>query len=262
MADETLTPYSLAGLSVGKAQERSKWLNMMFYGASGVGKTTLGGSAQAVKEMMPALSIDAEGGSESLRNSYPGVDVVRVKTWEQSVNVYSDIYDQVSNGTFPYNTILVDSLNEYQKYSMLSIMEMVVKEHPERDLEVPSKREYLINLEQMRRMVRGFRDLEVHTIFTCLSEAYRDENTGKVNNEPLLTGKFKKEIPALIDVVCFMYKRQIGVGDDAEMKRILLTEATDTTVAKDRTGKLPQTIFEPTMSEIYKYLSIEGKVAK
>jgi|SRR5882762_438788 len=258
MADETLTPRSLGGLTVSKAQERSEFLNMMIYGPSGYGKTVFGGSAQAVKEMAPVLSLDAEGGSESLRNSYPEVDVVRIKSWEQSVNVYSDIYDQISNSTFPYNTIVIDSLNEYQKFSMLSIMEMVVKEHPERDIEVPSKREYLINLEQMRRMVRGFRDLEVHTIFTCLSSSYRDEMTGKVNNEPLLTGKFQKEVPALIDEVWFGYKREFGVGDDREMKRYLLTDSTDTTIAKSRNGKLPIAIEEPTMTEIYKYLKNQG----
>lgn len=259
MADETLTPRSLGGLTVSKAQERSDWLNMMIYAPSGWGKTTLGGSAQSVEGMSPVLSIDAEGGSESLRHSYPDVEVVRIKSWEQSVNVYSEIYEQVSSGTFPYNTILLDSLNEYQKYSMLSIMEMVVKEHPERDIEVPSKREYLINLEQMRRMVRGFRDLEVHTIFTCLSSSYRDDLTGKVNNEPLLTGKFQKEIPALIDEVWFGYKRQIGVGDEAEMKRFLLTDSTDTTIAKSRNGKLPIAIESPTMAQIYNYLRGEKK---
>lgn len=259
MADETLTPRSLGGLDVSKAQERSDWLNMMIYAPSGWGKTTMGGSAQAVEGMSPVLSIDAEGGSESLRHSYPDVEVVRIKSWEQSVNVYSDIYYQVSNGTFPYNTILIDSLNEYQKYSMLSIMEMVVREHPERDIEVPSKREYLINLEQMRRMVRGFRDLEVHTIFTCLSSSYRDDLTGKVNNEPLLTGKFQKEVPALIDEVWFGYKRQIGVGDEAEMTRFLLTDSTDTTIAKSRNGKLPISLQEPTMAQIYKYLRGEKK---
>src|SRR5882757_9546918 len=38
MADETLTPRSLGGLTVSKAQERSEFLNMMIYGPSGWGK--------------------------------------------------------------------------------------------------------------------------------------------------------------------------------------------------------------------------------
>ena len=182
-----------------------------------LGKDFLGGSAQAVQDMSPVLCIDAEGGSETLRNPFPDVEVVRIRNWEESVNVYSDVYDQISRGVFPYNTIMVDSVNECQKYGMNSIMKRVVskaaEKGEERDEEVPSKREYLINLEQMRRFIRGYRDLEVHTIFTCLCATYRDENTGKVNNEPLLTGKFQKEVPALIDEVWYGYKREEGDGD-------------------------------------------------
>ncbi len=262
MASEVLTPRSIAGLTPGRVQERSPWLNMMVYALSGWGKTTLAGSASVVDGMAPVLAIDAEGGSESLRHSYPDVEFIRITNWEQSVEVYSDIFDQVSRSVFPYNTIIVDSMNECQKYGMNSIMKKVVKKAEEkgeeRDEEVPSKREYLINLEQMRRFTRGYRDLEVHTIFTCLCASYRDEMTGKVNNQPLLTGKFQAEVPALIDEVWYGYKREIGDGDKKKMTRILLTDATDTTVAKSRNGTLPQTILEPTMTDLFKYLTSSG----
>lgn len=260
MASETLTPRTLAGLNINKVAERGPWLNMLFYGESGVGKTTLGGSSDAVKEMQPVLEIDIEGGSESLRHSYPNVDVVRIKTWQEMQDVYSDLYDQAKRGERDYNTVVLDSLNEIQKFSMETIMIKTVKEHPERDQDVPSMREWGKNLEQMRRMVRGFRDLEMHTIFTCLSETERDDMTGLLHTNPLLTGKFKKEVPALLDVVCYYYQKQFGVGDNLEMKRLLLTQRTDVQVAKDRTGKLPMVIEAPTMEKIYNYMT--GKATK
>lgn len=257
--EPVLTPKSIGGRPVTSAKERSPWLNIMFYAESGWGKTTLGGSAQAVDGMSPVLMIDAEEGSEALRNSYPGVEIVTVTNVKETMDIYSELFDLSSRGECPWKTVLLDPINEEQKFSMNSIMERVVIEHPERDVEVPSKREYLINLEQMRRMIRAFRDLKMHTIFTCLAESYRDDMTGKTENGPLLTGKFKKEVAALVDVICYGYTKEVGVGEDMEMKRLLLTSRTDTTVAKDRTGKLPMVMESPTMSEIYKLLKKDSK---
>src|SRR6266567_3668595 len=89
MTAEVLTPSSLAGLAglpISRVKERSPWQNMMIYAVSGWGKTWLGGSAQAIPGMSPVLSIDAEGGSETLRNPFPDVEVVRITNWEESVN--------------------------------------------------------------------------------------------------------------------------------------------------------------------------------
>lgn len=231
---------------------------MLFYGESGVGKTTLAGSADAVFAMRPVIVIDIEGGSESLKHSYPEVETLRIKTWQEMQDVYNDLYDQAKRGKREFNTVSLDSLNEIQKFSMETIMDRVIIEHPERDKDVPSMREWGKNLEQMRRLVRGFRDLEMHTIFTCLSETERDEMTGIMHTNPLLTGKFKKEVAALLDVVGYYYMKQFGVGDNIEMKRLLLTQRTDSQVAKDRTGKLPMVIEAPTMDKIYKLMTLNN----
>lgn len=258
MADEVLSPRTLAGLTISKVQDRGPWLNQLFYGESGVGKTQLAGSAQAVPDMRPVLEIDIEGGSETLRHCYPDVEVVRVKTWQQMQDVYNELYDQALRDKRDFNTVCLDSVNEIQKFSMESIMNRVVQEHPDRDRDVPSMREWGKNLEQMRRLVRGFRDLEMHTLFTCLAETERDDMTGVMHTQPLLTGKFKREVPALLDVVCYYYQKQFGVGDDIEMKRLLLTQRTDSQVAKDRTGKLPMVIEAPTMEKIYSLMTAQS----
>lgn len=255
IGDELLTQKTLAGLNITKVQERGDWLNIFFYGESGVGKTTLGGSSVKVPAMSPLLIIDIEGGSESLRHSYPEAEVVRVKTWPQMQSVYGELFDQAMRNQRDYNTVMLDSANEIQKFSMESIMAKVVVEHPDRDMDVPSMREWGKNLEQMRRLVRGFRDLEMHTIITCLAESERDEVTGQMHTRPLLTGKFKNEVAALLDVVCYYYMKQVGTGDNIEMKRLLLTQRTDTVVAKDRTGKLPMVIEAPTMEKIYNLMT-------
>lgn len=246
MAEEMLTARSLAGLTISKVEERSSYYNMLFYGDSGVGKTTIAGSADAVPSMRPVLFVDIEGGTESLKHSYPEVDTVRVLNWAQMQDLYNELYE----GNHPYKTIVLDSLTEIQKFNMYSIMGKVIQKRPDLDEDVPSMREWGINLEQMRKFVRGFRDLEMHTIFTALAKSDKDQKSGVTTVKPSLSGKLADEVAAFLDVVCYYYVKQIGDGEDAEFRRLLLTQKTDQHIAKDRTGKLPMILEYPTLEMI------------
>lgn len=249
----TLSATSLGGLTISKVSQRDPFLNFCIYGDSGIGKTILAGSASEVPAMCPVLCIDIEGGSESLRNKYPNVEVIRVKSWPKMQDVYGDLYD----GHHPYKTVLIDSISEGQKFNMNTIMDNVVAKFPDRDRDVPSMREWGINLEQMRRFVRGFRDLEVNTIFTALNKNDQDERTGARLMKPKLTGQFINEFPALIDGIFYYYIKDFTVNGQTEYKRLLLTKKTENNVAKDRTDLLPIVIENPTMKIIYEYLTKE-----
>jgi len=242
-----LTPKTLAGLNVTRVQERSSYFNMLIYGDSGVGKTTLAGSAQAVLAMSPVLVIDIEGGTESLKHSYPNVEMIRVTTWKEMQEVYNVLHD----GDHPYQTVVLDSLTEIQKFNMYDIMNDLAQKRPDLDPDVPGMREWGKNLEQIRRFVRGFRDLDIHTLFTSLAKSDKDQKTGITTTKPSLSGKMADEVAAFLDVVVYYYVKQIGDGTDAEFKRLLLTAKTDSQVAKDRTGRLPMVIESPTMQNIY-----------
>jgi hypothetical protein len=250
VATETLTYKTLAGLQVTPAQERSPYLNFLVYGESGVGKTTLAGSADAVPSMRPVIVIDIEGGTESLRDSFPDVEVVRVRTWNQMQDVYNVLY----TGDHPYKTVILDSLTEIQKFNMDQIMIDLITKKPEVDPDVPGMREWGKNLEQVRRMVRGFRDLDMHTIFTALEKDDKDDVTGARKVYPMLSGQLAKQVAAFMDVVGYYYVKQFGIGDKAEYKRLLLTRATQKYTAKDRSGKLEHVIESPTMSMLFEMM--------
>jgi phage nucleotide-binding protein len=244
MAIETLTPRYLAGLPITKAQKRTPFINILIYGNSGVGKTRLGGSADEVPSMRKVLVVDVEGGTLTLAHSHPNVDVVRVKTWDEVQAVYDALY----GGGHGYNTVVLDSLTEIQKFNMEQIM-FELPEDSKTDLDVPSMREWGKNLNQMRRFVRAFRDLEMHTVFTCLAQVVKTK-LGATERKPYLNGKLADEVAGFLDIVVYMYKLDV----DGENQRLLLTEATDEFTAKDRTNKLPTVIKQPTMAEILKYI--------
>jgi hypothetical protein len=249
--EEVLLPGKLGGLQITTAQKRSPFINMLVYGDYGIGKTRLAASADEVPEMSPVLVLDYEGGTESIRRPYPGVHVLRVQDWDKMQLVYDELH-RTKGGN--YKTIILDSLTEIQKFSMYAIMEKRVVDAlakgDEADPDVPGMREWGKNVEQTRKFVRAFRDLPVHTIFTALSKDDKDPSTGKRKTLPSLSGKVAQEVPAFLDVVVYYYLKRV---DDAE-RRFLLCNATEKNTAKDRTGKLPMVLEEPTMQKIFDHI--------
>lgn len=235
---------AIAGLPVRKVSESPLHVNMLIYGESGAGKTTLAGSSDEVPEMRKVLIIDIEGGVLSLKTRYPNIESVRVKSWDDMQKVYDELY-QTNHG---YNTIVIDSLTEVQKMSMDEVMRKLVAQYEDRDPDVPGIREWNINIEQTRKFVRAFRDLPVTTIFTALAKSEQNKRTGHTRTKPSLSGKVSDEVAGFLDIVSYLYTKEV----DGEQQRLLLCGATQDTVAKDRTDKLGQVIIKPSMAEIWK----------
>lgn len=233
----------IAGLPVTKVADQPPHFNMMVYGESGVGKTTLAGSSDEVPEMRKVLFLDIEGGTLSLKGRFPNVESVRIKTWKEMQSVYEELYA----GNHGFSTIILDSLTEAQKMSMDLVMRKLVEEHNERDADVPGIREWNINIEQTRKFVRALRDLPVNTIFTALMKADKNQMTGSIRRKPSLSGKVADEVAGFLDIVAYLYVTE----HEGENIRALLCGSTQDTVAKDRTDKLPQVITHPTMSAIW-----------
>jgi phage nucleotide-binding protein len=215
---------------------------MLVYGEPGVGKTVLAGSAAAVPELSPVLFIDVEGGTFSLSERYPDIDVVRIKSWNDMQRLYDALYNEMT-----YQTVVLDSLTEIQKFSMYIIMRQLVQQDSSRDPDVPGMREWGKNTEQIRRLVRAFRDLPCNTIFTALARTQRDVRTNLDKTRPGLSGQLAGEVAGFVDIVGYLYLKRFG----DELRRLLLTTPTDTQIAKDRSGRLPAVVENPNMQIIH-----------
>jgi hypothetical protein len=256
VAPQKLTIASIAGLRITKPTV-DVFINALIYGDPG-GKTRFAGSASLVPEMCPVLLLDFEGGTLSLATDMPDVELWPDREsgerpdWAAMVKLYNWLYDKN-----PYKTIIVDSVTEVQKFCMGQVMREVVAKNSERDPDVPSVREWGKSGEQLRRLVRGLRDLHCNTIYTALRNDEKDDNGKIIKTYPGLPGQLKGEVSGYVDLVGYMYQKEVVRGGERSNQTLLLTQGTEKQIAKDRSGQLPPIMVAPTMQQVYD--SIHGK---
>lgn len=251
---DVLRPGNVGGLQIIKAAKQTPNINMLVYGDPGVGKTRLAGSSDGVPELRPVLFVDIEGGTFTLRHAYPDCDVVRVTNWVE----LQKIYDELRAGVHQYRTVVIDSLTELQMFNMEELLRLNNEDNPDSDEDIASLRDWQRSGTQVRKFIRAYRDLPMTVIFTALMKTDKDKLSSKVAKKPSLPGKMADQVAGMFDLVAYMYKKKIEAEGTEKEIRLLLTEATETITAKDRSGKLPAIMQEPTLKDIYDYM-VKGK---
>lgn len=250
-----LTPGNLGKLKTRKASEDNSLPSLVIYGSSGVGKTTLAASACEVPEMSPVLILNIENGTQSLREVYPDITVADINTFQELQDAYDALYDgmdRVTQTCAGYRTIILDNLTEGQKKGMEHIFksENMRKQginFTEFVMATFSNGGWNVSSEQMRKLIRAFRELPCYIVFVAWELDYaKDEK--RTLWTPAFTRTLAGEAPGLVNDVYRYYFNREG-------ERTLQTSRTRDTVAKDRSRKLPIQIPNPTMPLLYQYWS-------
>lgn len=174
------------------------------------------------------------------------MECVRIDTWGKLQTVYQRLKTNNEHG---YKSIIVDSVTEMQKIGMDYTMQV---RQGGNELSIPELKEWNINIEQVRKYVRLFRDLEgVTTLFTALVRVDTDKRTGLSRKKPSLSGKVADEICGFLDIVTYLGMEEV----DKVNTRILQTGNTPGTVAKDRSDSLPLLMANPKMADIYQLIN-------
>jgi phage nucleotide-binding protein len=229
-------------------------MNLLIYGEPGVGKTVLAGSAADHPDTAPILILDVEGGVTSLRTR-TDIDVIQVRDIDTIVKVHDELQKHNGGG---YKTVIIDSLSELQKLDMRTVMQEEYNRQPERtDKDVPSQRAWGKSQERLRRIIRGYKDLPVHTIMTTLLSSVKDEQTNVTSYYPALPGKMRADAPGFFDIVGMLRVKEEKNG--AVRNRILQITASEKVIAKDRTdslgrdsdGSMVGVIVNPTIPDMW-----------
>lgn len=233
-------------LQVKPPAEVVDWINALVYGEAGVGKTYLGGTADDDARMSPVLFVDVEGGLATIRQKHD-IDVVTVRTMKAVEDLYNKLYHSIENDEIYYKTIVIDSLTELADLDMRTVMKEAYNRLPDKvDIDVPSPREWGKVRNHIRLIVRAFRDLPCHVLYTAHVGVLSEEGQ-PTKYFPGFAGKLGREVPGFMDIVGYMYSE----NKEGVIYRYLQVQGTRRVVAKDRTSSLDDVIENPDMPMIW-----------
>lgn len=227
----------------------------LLFGPSRAGKTHFLATAGQDERTAPALIIDFEDGGITAQGA-PGIEIFRARDWQD----YNEVHGYLASGASPYKTCSIDSVSESHIYSQLYVVDSEIKKGNTTDRNFIEQRHYGISLTMMRRFLREFRDLPMHTWFTALDKVDKEEGEGLVR-KPHLSGQLSGETVGLFSVAVFLLKEK---KRDEVTKKAYLTR---TLILQNRVGfrtgvrsswgqSVPNEIEEPTMAKLLDALSI------
>lgn len=235
----------------------ASWLNMILYGEPSVGKTHAFGTVELDPEnFLPALLIDIDGGTDTLRNRKQ----IDISPPIRKLSTLQEVYKEVAAQPDYYKTIGIDNITELQKIDMAEVMQEAKDRanNPDNvDIYVPSQREWGKSSERMRRIIRAFRDLPCHTIVLAHVDAREEGVITKYG--PSLPGKLRHELSGFFSVVGYM---DVYEKEGKTLRKIQFTK-TRRVQARDRFNALPELMDDigydtPTIPNVWRIIKESG----
>ncbi len=207
----------------------------LVFGLTGKGKTSTAKTLNAET----TLILSAESGLLPLAG-------MNYTVWE--METYDDLMDAYKRLLSPecqkkYKTVFIDSLTEINELAKEKIVK-VDRPGLGKDIgkvydDLMTMQDYQLLSTRMTRLIRAYRDLPYHVIFTCLETQTKDEKTGEVFITPSINGKLAFNIPGYFDFVFRMVTKQ----DGDKLDYFFVTGSTEKAIGKDRSGVLG--LYEP-----------------
>ena len=185
------------------------------------------------------LIISAESGLLCLADKV--IDVIEVNSYESVRAAYSYLSKGEDKGK--YKHVAIDSLTEISDLLVKHLKAKDEYKNPSNILKMWGE----FN-DAMVGLIKAFRDLPRHVIFSALSDDVNDG--GIITKHPLISGnKAQKLLSSFFDEVFYL-----TINQDNE--REIHTQPTHSFIAKDRSGKLSNTE-APNLTQII--AKIQGK---
>ena len=262
----TVKSQRVGGLNTHKVTERPTTIDAMVYGPPKYGKTLFCLTSQDVPEMGTYLHVAVEPGEETIRDTYPDTEVLRLDLGDdgQWYDRYTDqwdrfeyIYQELRAGGHGYGTVCIDTMDALQTINMGSIMENTdAVLAGNQDPDIPSKREYGKSRTEMKRYIRMFQNLPINVLWVCHSTSEQNERTKRWERKPMLVGKLQDEVGGMVNNLLY-FSMYSADKQNPKPQRVLITSADGEIQAGTRSRVLNDMgeIVEPTMSKVWEPLT-------
>jgi len=252
----------------------SPWLgdyavfNMMIYAEPGEGKTPLLGSVIDCERMMPALLIDCDSGTLSIRKNenlktihlseMAAQMTLKEKREISPWNCIELIYSWLRTGQHNFRTVMLDGGSEIEKHCEMECISYAINtrltDGKNHDPELAELGDYRRIQSRMKRMYMRYRDIitvdgrRVNLIATAHESMKRDDTSGMMTIQPMFLGKGSPMITSVFDIV-----GRLAVVDTKEKKEVkcLVCKIVGKARGRDRSGGFKEGyIAEPTMLKV------------
>lgn len=250
------------------AAELREQANVLFYGDPGSAKTT---NLATLANLGRTLHIDAESGVKPAALRKRGIDLSNLEIYPDKTageamsfdgldDLYWEIKAELEGDPDAYAGVMWDSGTETAKLLLESVVSDAVakadRKGMERDPFFIDRGDWGVMTEQMRQLIRRYRDLPCHLGISALVRRDQDDD-GKVKYGPALSPALQTDVMGYVDIVCRTFTVEVpGWGEHGEMF-LGRVRAGGKFECKDRFDVLPTTMVEPTMERIIQYINGE-----
>lgn len=225
--------------------EYGTFLKILMAGEPGVGKTRIASTFPNV------LYANAEGGMMSVVDRAPAFVDIRSSVDLNELRLNLELPAERREAVFgcPVDTVCIDTLDEMQRILIRERLDETKKE----SLAI---QDYGWLGDQVRGIVRAFRNLELNVIFNVHLKSDKDEETGRTFIKAQLVGAMADELAGYMDMTLLLKVTQTtkavnGQSQRVEQRFMQTSSDSNHTWIKDRSGKLPKPEFEIDLDNDY-----------
>lgn len=210
-----------------------RYIKVLFCGDPGSGKTLISST------FPNPIYASAEGGLMSIaERKLPFIKIIESEqllrlrnAMEEPPNVRAAFVGR------PVDTVVIDTIDE--------IARILVRERLEQNKkDAMAIADWGWLGDQLRAIVRSFRNLDMHVVFTCHLKSTEDSETGRMFFKPAIQGAVGDEIAGYVDLALLLRAQPVvrpvnGEAVRTTVRYLQTTPDLNFPWVKDRSGKLP-----------------------
>jgi hypothetical protein len=240
-------------------------INILYYGDGGTGKTT---NLAMMANQGRVVYVNAEAGLKARPLRKLGVNVANIELfpnreagerldYDSLEALYWRMLAELDDNPEAYAGCVWDSVTEIHKALLDGVVEGAVAKADrmgkERDPFFIDIADYGVMTEQMRRLLRKFRDLPCHFGASALARRMQDDD-GAVTYGPAVTPALATDLHGYMDIVCYTEVVEVAGEEEFRGKFAPVGKVR----GKDRFSALPKKgLVDPTFERIRAYVEEE-----